>query len=156
MNMACLFSLVQSSCLVVSDSWRLRGLQHTRLPCPSLSPWACSNSCPLNRRCHPTISSSVFSFSSCPQSFPAPGSFPKSQLLASSGQSIRASATVLSMNIQGWFPFGLTELILLCKGRSRIFSSTISQNHQFWGTQPSSLSNSHICTGLLRGEVKWK
>ena len=90
-----------------------QGLQHTRLPCSSLSPGVCLNSCPLNRSCHPTISSSVVPFSSCLQSFPASGSFPMSLLLAWDGQSITASASVLPMNIQCWFPLGLTGLIFL-------------------------------------------
>ena len=140
MNVACLFSVVQSSCLVVSDSLRLRGLQHTRLPCPSLSPRACSNSCPLNRRCHPTILSSVVPFSSCLQSFPASGSFPMSQFLTSGGQSIgvSASASVLPMNIQDWSPLGWTGLISLqSKGLSRVFSNTTVQKHQFLGAQLS-------------------
>ena len=103
------------------NSSRFCGLQHTRLPCPSLSPRVCSNSnsCPLNRWCHPTISSSVAPFSSCPQSFPASGSFPVSWLFTSDDQSIRASASasVLPMNIQDWFPLRLTSLIsLLPKG----------------------------------------
>ena len=97
---------------VVSDSLRPHGLKHARLPCPS-TPRAYSNSCPLNWWYHPTISSSVIPFSSCLQSFPATGSFPMSQLLASGGQSIRASASVLPMNIQGWFPLGLAGLISL-------------------------------------------
>ena len=98
---------------VVSDSLRPRGLQHARLPCPSLSPGVCSNSCQLSRWCHPTISSSVVPFSSCPQSFPASGSFSMSWLFASGGQSIGASASgsVLPMNIQGGFPSGLTGFI---------------------------------------------
>ena len=86
------------------------GLQHARLPCPSLPPKVCSNSCPLSRWCHPTISSSVVPFSSCLQSFPASRSFPMSQVFASGGRSIgaSASASVLPMNIQGWFPLGWT------------------------------------------------
>ena len=96
------------------------GQQHVRLPCPSQSPRVCSNSRPLSKGCHPTISSSVTSFSSCPQSFLASGSFPMSWLFTSVGQSIGASATALPMNIQGWFPFGLTALIsLLFKGLKR-------------------------------------
>ena len=144
MNVACLFSLVQSSCLVVSDSLWLRGLQHTRLPCPSLSPRACSNSCPLNRRCHPTILSSVVPFSSCLQSFPASGSFPMSQFFTSGGQSIgvSASASVLPMNIQDWSPLGWTGLISLqSKGLSRVFSNTTVQKHQFFSAQLSLWSN---------------
>ena len=103
--------LVLLSCSVVSDSsWPL-GLQHTRLPRLSPSPGACSNSCLLSWWCHPTISSSVAHFSSCLQSFPALGSFPNSQLFASGGQSIgaSASASVLPMNIQVWFPLRLTS-----------------------------------------------
>ena len=108
---------------------RPRGLQHTRLPCPSLSLRACSNSCPLNWWGHLIISSSVVSFS-CLQSFPASGSFPMSLLFASDGQSIGASAlaTVLPMNIQGWFPLGMTDVISLqSKGLSRAFHSTNSK-----------------------------
>ena len=102
----------------MSDSWQPHGLQHARLPCPSLSPRACSNSWPLSWWCHSTISSSVSPFSSCPQSFPALGSFPTSWLSASGGQSIGASASVLSMNIQGWFPLGVTGLFSRCPGNS--------------------------------------
>ena len=112
---------------VVSDSLWLHGLQHTSLPCPSPSPRACSNSCPLSRSCHPIILSSVIPFSSCFQSFPASQSFPVSRLFTSGGQSIgvSASASVLPMNIQGWFPLGLTGFIsLLFKRLSSIFSST--------------------------------
>ena len=111
------------------------GLQHARLPCPSPSPWACSISCSLNQWCHPTISSSVALFSFCLQSFPAPGSFPMSQLFTSGGQSIRASASalVLPMSIQGLFPSRLTGLIsLLSQGFSRVFSSTTVWTHQFF------------------------
>ena len=112
---------VAKSCATLSP----HGLQHTKLPCPSLSPGVCSNSCPLSQWCHPTISSSVAPFSSCPQSFPASGSLPMSQLFTSGGQSIGASASVLQMNIQGWFPLGLTVLMsLLSNAFSRIFSST--------------------------------
>ena len=88
-------------------------MQHTRLPCPSPTPGACSNSCPLRRWCYPTISSSVIPFSSCLQPFSASGSFPISQFFASDGQSIGASASVLPMNIQGWFPLGWTDWISL-------------------------------------------
>ena len=113
---------------VMSNSFWPYGLQHTRLPCPSQSPGTCSNSCPLSRWCHPTTSSSIFPFSSCP--FPASGSFQKSQLFASGGQSIGASASqsVLSMDIQGWFPLVFTSWISLQpKGLSRVFSSTTLQ-----------------------------
>ena len=103
------------------------------LPCPSVSPTVCSNSCPLSQWCHPTISSSVVPFSSCLQSFPASGSFPMSQLFALGAQSIGASASVLSLKSQGWFPLGLTGLIsLLSKGLSRVFSSTTVWKHQFF------------------------
>ena len=95
----------------MSDSLRPHGLQHAKLPCPSLSPRVCSNSCPLSRWGHPIISSSVTPFSSCHQSFPASGSFPMSHLFASNGQSIEALASVLPMNIRGWFPLKLTGLI---------------------------------------------
>ena len=145
-------SSVQFSCSVMSDSLWPQGLQHTRLPCPSSTPGACSNPCPLSRWCHPTISSSVIPFSSCLQSFPVSGSFPMSQFFASGGQSIRASASasVLPMNIQGQFPLGLTGLISLqSKGLSRVFSSNKVQKHQFFSTQLSLWSNSHIHTWLL-------
>ena len=105
---------------------------HTRLPCP-LSPRVCLNSWPLSQWCHPIISSSVAPFSSCPQSFPASGSFPMSRLFASGGQSIGASASFPLMNIQGWFPLGLTDLISFqSKGLSRVFSSTTIRKHQFF------------------------
>ena len=120
---------------VMSDSLRPQGLQHARLPCPSQSPGVCSNSCPLSEWCHLTISSSVTPFSSCPQSFPASGSFSMSQIFPSDGQSIgaSASASVLPMNIQGWFPLGLAGLVsLLAKELSRVFSSTTVWKHQFF------------------------
>ena len=119
-------------CSVLSDSLGPHGLQHSRFPCPSLSPGVCSNSCPLNQWCHPVISSSVISVSSCPQSFPATGSFPVSHLFASGGQrsGASASASALPMNIQGWFSLGLTSLISLqSKGFSRVFSSTTVKKH---------------------------
>ena len=120
--LACLLLFSQQ---VVSNSSQLHGLQHARLPCLSPSPGDCPSSCPLNRWCHPTISSSVVLFSFCLQSFPVLEYFPMSQLLASGGQSIRASASVLPKNIQGWFPLRLTGLIsLMSKGLSRVFSST--------------------------------
>ena len=131
----------------MSDTLWLHRLWHTRLPGPSLSPWVCSNSCPLSWWCHPTISSSVAPFSSCPQSFPALRTFQRSQFFASGGQSIGVSAlaSVLPMNIQGWFHLGLTGLIsLVSKGLSWVFSSTTIQKHQFFKDQPSSWSNSHI------------
>ena len=130
---------------VVSDSLWPHGLQYARLPCPSPTRGACSNSCPSSQWCHPTISSSVVPFSSCPQSFPALASFPMSQFFTSTGQSIgaSASASVLLMNIQGWFLLGLTGLISLpSKGLSRVFSNTTAQTHQFFSVQ-SSWSNIH-------------
>ena len=143
---------VQFSCSVVSDSLWPHGLQRTRPPCPSPTPGACSNSCPLNWWCHPTISSSVALFSSYPQPFPASESFPISQFFASGGHSIgaSASASVLPMNIQDWFPLGLTGWISLqSKGLSRVFSSTAIPKHQFFGAQPPLWPNSHIYTWLL-------
>ena len=140
------------SCSVMSDSLRLHVLQHTRPPCPTPSPGACPNSCPLSQWCHSTISSSVIPFSLCLQSFPASGSFPMSQLFTWGGQSIgaSASASVLSMNIQGWYPLGLTGwAFLLSKVLSKVFSLTIVQKHQFFGVQPFLLSSSHIWTWLL-------
>ena len=131
---------VQFSCSVVSDSLQPHGLQHARLPCPSPTPRTCSNSCPSSHCCHPTISSSVVPFSFCPQSFPASGSLPMSQFFASGGHRIgvSASASVLPMNIQDWFPLGWTGWIsLLSKELSRIFSKTTVQKHQFFGAQLS-------------------
>ena len=122
------------------DSFRPRGLQHNRLACPSPSPGAWANSYPLSQWCHPTISSSVIPFSSCPQSFTASGSFQKSQFFASGGQSIgvSASASVLPMNIQNWSPLGWTGWILLqSKGLSRVFSNITVQKHQFFSAQLS-------------------
>ena len=118
-------SLVQFSHSVVSNSLRPHGLQHSRPPCPSPTPGVYSNSCSLSRWCHPIISSSVIPFSFRLPSFPASGSFQMNQLFASGGQSIgvSASASVLPMNIQDWFPLGLTSLISLqSKGLSRVFS----------------------------------
>ena len=120
---------------VVSNSLPPHGPQHAKFPCPSLSPRVCSNSCPSSWWCHSAISSSVAPFSSCPQFFPASGSFPMSQLFASGSQIIGASASVSvrSVNIQGWFPLGLTGLIsLLSKGLSRVFISTTVWKHQFF------------------------
>ena len=123
---------------VMSDSSRPYGLQHTRLPCPSPSPGVCPRSYPLNQWCHPTISSSVTLFSFCCQSLSASGSFPLSQLFASSSHSIgvSVSAPVLPKSIQGWFPLRLTGLIsLLSRGLLRVFSSTAIQ----------SISSSALC-----------
>ena len=122
------------------DSLWPHGLQHARLPCPSPSPGVYPSSCPLHWWCHPTISTSVTTFFFCLQSFSASGSFPMSPLFTSGGQSIGAlvSASVLPMNIQGWFPLGFTGLITLqSKGLSIIFSSTTIWKHKFFGTQTS-------------------
>ena len=130
----------------MSDSLRPHGLQNAKLPCPSLSPGICSNSCPLSQWCHPAISFSVAPFSSCFQSLLLSGSFPKSQFFASSGQRVgaSASASVLPVNIQGLFPLGLTGLIsLLPRWLSTVFSGTTIQKHRFFGAQPSLWSNSH-------------
>ena len=138
---------------VMSGSLWPHGLQYLRLPCPSSSSRSCSNSCPLSRWSHPTVSSSVVPFSSCPQSFPASGSFPMSQFFTSGGQSIgvSSSASVFPMNIQDWFPLGWTSRISLqSKGLSRVFSNTTVQKHQFFGTQLSSQSNSDIHTWILK------
>ena len=129
---------------VMSNSLQAYGLQHARLPCPSLSPRVCSNLCPSSQWCDPTIKSSIIVFSFCHKSFPPSGSFPVSWLSASGGQSIGASASVLPMSVQGWFPLGLTGLIsLLSKGLSGVFSITAVRKHQFFGTQLSLRSNSH-------------
>ena len=140
----------------MSDSLRPHWLQYARLPCPSPTPGAYSNSSPLSWWCHPTISSPDVLFSSCPQSFPASGSFPMSQFFVSGGQSIEvsASASVLPMNTQDWFPLGLTGLISLqSKALSRVFSNTTVQNHQFFGAQLSLQSSSHIHTWLLDSPI---
>ena len=130
------FDSVAQSCLTL----RPHGLQHTRLCCPSPTLRACSNSCPLSWWCHPTISSSVIPFSTHLQSFPESGSFPMNQFFTSGGQSIgvSASASVLPMNIQDWFPLGLIGLISLQpKGLSRVFTNTTVQKHPFFRTQLS-------------------
>ena len=141
------FSSVQS---LGHDSLQPHGLEQARLSCPSPTPRACSNSCPLSWWCHPTISSSIVPFSSCLQSFLTSGSFPMSQLFAWGGQNIGipASIVVLPMNIQDWFSLGWTGWISLqSKGLSRVFSNTTVEKHQ------SSVLNlygpTHICTWLL-------
>ena len=133
----------------MSNSLRPHGLQHASFTCPSPSPEVFSDSCPLSWWCHPTVSSSVTPFSSCPPSFLASGSFPMSQFFSLGGQSLgaSASASVLPVNIQGWFPWGCTgRTSLLSKGPSRAFSSTTVWKHWFFGTQPSLWLNSHIHT----------
>ena len=128
-------------------------------PVPSLTPEVYSNSCPLSRWCHPTISPSVVPFSSCPQSFPASGSFPRSQFFASHGQSIGVSAlaSVLPMNIQDWFLLGWTGWISLqSKGLSRVFSNTTFQTHQFFGAQLYSPTlTSNTTTGKIIALTRW-
>ena len=146
------FSSVQFSRSVISDSLRPHESQQARLPCPSQTPRVYSDSCPLSRWCHPTISSSVVPFSSCPQSLPASGSFPMSQLFSWGGQStgVSASASVLPMNTQDWSPLAWTGCISLqSKGLSRVFSNITVQKHQFFSAQLSSQSNSHIHTWPL-------
>ena len=143
---------VQFSRPVVSDSLWPHGLQHARLPCPSPTPGVYPNSCPLSWWCHPTISLSVIPFPSCLQSFPASGSFQMSQLFTSGGQSIgvSASTSVLLINTQDWSPLEWTGWISLqSRGLSRVFSNTTVQKHQFFSTQLSLWSNSHIHTWLL-------
>ena len=138
------FNSVQFSRSVVSNSLRPHGLEHTRLPCPSPTPRACSNSHPLNWWYHPTISSSVILFSSYLQSFPASGSFPVCQF-SWSGQSIGAYPSVLPMNFQDWFLLGWTGLISLqSKGLSRVFSDTTGQKDQFF----------RISVSLMLGKIE--
>ena len=143
------FNLVQFSGSVVSNSLWPHGLQHTKPPCQSPTPGVYSNSHPLSWWCLPTISSSVSPFSSHLQSFPASGSFQMNQFFPSGGQRIgvSASASVIPVNIQNWFPLGWISL--QSKGLSRVFSNTTVQKHQFFGAQLSSQSNSHIHTWLL-------
>ena len=137
---------------VVSNFLWPHGLQHARLPCPSPTPGACSNSCPLSRWCHPIISFSVIPFSSCLQSFPASGPFPKSQLFTLGGQSIGASASVLPMNIQDWFSLRLTGLISLqIKGLSRVPVLTAQKT---WRWAEHLVST--LCTGDEAHEMRDK
>ena len=143
---------IQLFCSVAFDSLKPHRLKHARPPCASPIPRACSNSCPSCWWCHSTISSSVFPFSSRLQSFPASGSFLMSQPFTSGSQRIgvSASASVLAMNIQDWFPLGWTGLISLqSKGLSRVFSKTTVQKDQFFGAQLSLWFNSHNHTWLL-------
>ena len=144
----------------MSDSLWLHELQHAKPPCPSPTPGVHSNSCPSSRWCHPAISSSVIPFSSCPQSLPASGSFPMSQLFAWGGKSIgvSASASVLPMNTQDWSPLGWTcWMSLQSKGLSRVFSNTKVQKHQFFGAQLSSQSHTYIymTTGKTIALSRW-
>ena len=143
------FSSVQFSHTVVSDYLWPHEPQHARPPCPSPTPGVHPDSCPLSWWCHPSISSPLIPFSSCPQPFPASGSFQMSQFFASGGQSIvvSASTSVFPMNTQDWFPFEWTGWIsLLSKELSRVFPNTTVQKHQFFGAQLSSQPNSHTHT----------
>ena len=154
------FSSVQFSCSVTSDSLWPHGLQHARPPCPSPTPRVYTNSCPLGQWCHPIISSSVVPFSSPHQSFPALGSLQMSQFFASGGQSIgvSASASVLTMNIQDWFPLGWTCWISLqSKGLSRVFSNTTIQKHQFFSSALFivQLSHPYMTTGKTIALTRW-
>ena len=152
------FGSVQFSHSFMSDSFWPHESQHARPPCPSQPPGVYSNSCPSSQWCHPTISSSVVLFCSCPQSLPASGSFPVSQLFTWGGQSIgvSASASVLPKNTQDWSPSGWTGWISLqSKGLSRVFSNTTVQKQQFFSAQLSSQSNSHIHTWPLEKPQPW-
>ena len=142
---------------VMSGSLQPHGLQHTRPPCPSPTPTACSNSCPSSQWCHPAILSSVVRFSSCLQSFPESGSFPMSQFFTSDGQSVGASASVLPMNIQDWFPLGLTGLIFLSKGTLKSLQyhsskASILQCSAFFMVQ---LSHLYMTTGKTIALTRW-
>ena len=133
-----IISSVQFSLSVVSNSLQPHELQYARRPCPSPTPGVYPNSCALSQWCHPTISSSVIPFSSCPQSFPASGSFPMGQLFTLGGQSIgvSASTSVLPMNTQDWSPLEWTVWICLqSKGLSRVLSNTTVQQQKFFSTQ---------------------
>ena len=146
------YFMILFSCSVMSDSLQPHGWQQTWVSCPSLTPEVHSNSCPLTQWCHPTISSSVVPISFHLLSFPATGSFQLSHLFALGGQSIgvSASTSVLPMNSQDWLPLGWSGWISLqSKGLSRVFSNTTVQKHQFFGSQLSLQSNSHILTWLL-------
>ena len=145
-------SSIQFSRSVVSDSWRPHESQHAKPPCPSPAPRVHPNSCPLSWWFHPTILSSVIPFFSCPQCFPASGSFQMSQVFASGGQSIGSFSFSMSPSNEysGLISLGLTSLISLqSKGLSRVFSSNIIRKHRFFGTPPSLWSHSHTCTWLL-------
>ena len=140
----------------MSDTFWPHGLQHARLPCPSPTPRACSNSCLLSPWCHPTISPSVVPVSSCPQSFPSSGSFPMSQFFASGGQSIgvSASASVLPINTQDWLPLGwICFISLQSKGLSRVFSTTsVRRCSVFFMVQ---LSHLYMTTGKTIALTRW-
>ena len=148
----------QFSSSVVSDSLWPHESQHTRSPCPSPTPGVHSDLCPSSQWCHPAISNSVIPFFSCPQSLPASESFPMSHLFSWGGQStgLSALASFLPKKSQGWSPSEWTGWISLqSKGLSRVFSNTTVQKHQFFSTQPSSQSNSHIHTWPLEKPYPW-
>ena len=148
-SLTIIFSSVQFSRSIVSDSLRTHELQHARPPSPSPTPGVHSDSCPSSPWCHPAISFSAIPFSSCPQSLPASESFPMSQLLAWGGQStgVSALASFLPKDTQDWSPLEWTGWISLqSRGLSRVFSNITVQKHQFFIAQPSSQSNSHIHT----------
>ena len=137
---------------VVANPLQPCGLQHVRPPCPSSSPKVCPSSCPLHPWCHPAISSSDTLFPFCPQSFPASGTFPMSQLFTSDDQNTGASASssALPMISKGWLPLRLTGLISLLSNRlSGVFSGTTIRRHQFFGALPSLWFSSHNCTWPL-------
>ena len=154
------YDSVQFSCSVVSDFLRPHGLQHASLPCPSPTPRACSDSCPSSRWCHPAISSSVVPFSSCLQSFSASGSFQMSQFFTSGGQSIgvSASASVIPMNIQDWFPLGVTDLISAVQGtlksllQNHSSKASILRRSTFFAVQ---LSHPHMTRGKTIAFTRW-
>ena len=149
----CYFSSVEFSHSVMSDSLWPHEPSHARPPCPSPTPRVYPSLCPLSRWCHPTISSSLIPFSSCPQSFTAWGSFQMSQLFTSGGQStgVSASTSVLPMNTQDWFPVGWIGWISLqSRGLLGVVSNTTVQKHQFFGAQLSLCSNSHIPNDHLK------
>ena len=155
------FSSVHFNCSVMSDSLHPHELQHARPPYPSPTVEVYPNPCPLSRWCHPTISSSVIPFSSCPQSFPVSGSFQMHQLFTSGGQSIgvSTSTSVLPMNTQDWSLVGWTDWISLqSKGLSRVFSNTTVQKHQFLSAQlslKSQLSHPYMTTGKTIALTRW-
>ena len=153
----CIISSVQFSCSVVCDSLQPHGMQHARLPCPSPTPGACSNSCPLSRWCHPTISTSVVPLSSCLQSFPASGSFQMTQFFTSGGQRIVVSALalVLPMNIQDWYSFRLTGL--QSKGFSSLLQHRSSKASIFWHSAffIVQLSHPYMTTGKTIALTRW-
>ena len=153
-----IYHCVQFSCSIMSDSLRPHESQHTRPPCPSPTPRVHSDSRPSSQWCHSAISSSVIPFFSCHQSLPASKSFPMSQLFTGGGQStgVSALASFLPKKSQGWAPSEWTGWISLqSKGLSRVFSNTTVQKHQFFSTQHSSQSNSHIHTWPLEKPQPW-